>query len=281
MLTAIPRRTLLTAVLVLLIAPGCGEDKNDIVDPGQDAAITQIDWHTSGGGDLHFQVTSANPNDPMSPDYEVVVQQCSFQQMDLRIELTPQDGDVYTLVNGIFEGSVKVGDHTFVPSGDTGTWTSISLNFDEGDPETIANIDTQSILGQLYQFVHTLATAALLEPSITQLNWDTSGGGDLHFSIVPNAASYRIDVEQYSFQPMELTIDLTPQDGAVFTLVDDIFNERVDVNDYTFVPGGATGTWTSITLVYSEGEPDEIDNIDMSTDMGGLYQFVRDAAEAQ
>ena len=48
-----------------------------------------------------------------------------------------------------------------------------------------------------------------------------------------------------------------------------------------FVPGGATGTWTSITLVYSEGEPDEIDNIDMSTDMGGLYQFVRDAAEAQ
>jgi hypothetical protein len=116
------------------------------------------------------------------------------------------------------------------------------------------------------------------EPPIVQLDWDTSGGGDLHFSIAPNASNYLIEVSQFSFEPIEYAIDLTPQDGAVFALVDDVFNEHVDVNDSTFVPGDdPTGTWTSITLFRSEGEPEEIDNIDTGSAFGDLYQFVYDA----
>ena len=108
---------------------------------------------------------------------------------------------------------------------------------------------------------------------IQALVWDTTGGGDLHFSAVKAGSGYQIAVTQRQFSPANRAIQLDATSSA-YRLVDDIFAGRHDVRNDTFVPDGATGTWTTITLVYADNHSETVKNIDASGDLGELYRFV-------
>jgi hypothetical protein len=112
------------------------------------------------------------------------------------------------------------------------------------------------------------------DQEIQSLVWETTGGGDLYFSIVRVNPDYQISVTRHQFAAASLTIPLTSADAAVYRLVDDIFSGHRDVRDDTVVPQGMTGSWTSITLVYADGHRDTVSNISAAGDLGQLCRFV-------
>jgi hypothetical protein len=109
---------------------------------------------------------------------------------------------------------------------------------------------------------------------IQALLWDTTGGGDLHFSAVKASSDYQIVVTQKQFSAVNLTIRLTATDTTAYQLVTDIFAGHRDIRNDTFVPNGPTGTWTSITLMYADGRTDVVHSIEASGELGQLYSFV-------
>ena len=119
-----------------------------------------------------------------------------------------------------------------------------------------------------------VATACGSHGEIQALVWDTTGGGDLHFSAVKASLDYQIVVTQRQGSTPNLTIRLTAADTVAYQLLDDIFAGRRDVRNDTFAPHGATGTWTSITLMYADGHSDAVHNIEASGELGQLYGFV-------
>ena len=138
------RARLIAALLILAAVAGCDDDADLI-------PITQFDWDTSGGGDLHFTVVPAEGPDP---GYWIDVTQRVFRPADHRIALTPEHGDVHALVSDVFERRLDIHDHTFTPKGPTGTWTSIVQWFESGESEIIRNVRVQSALGKLYSLVY-------------------------------------------------------------------------------------------------------------------------------
>jgi hypothetical protein len=105
--------------------------------------------------------------------------------------------------------------------------------------------------------------------------WDTAGGGDLHFTVIAASPDFQIVVTGREGKTPNVTIRLTSADGAVYRLVDDILSGRRDIRRDTFEPKGATGTWTSITLVYSDGSRETVKNIDTQGELRQLYSFVQ------
>jgi hypothetical protein len=109
---------------------------------------------------------------------------------------------------------------------------------------------------------------------IEGLSWNTNGGGDLHFGIVKNGKDYQINVTRYNFMTLDETITLDSNTENIYGLVNDIFNERHDLNNDTFSPSGETGSFTSITLIYSNDNKVTIKNINSESILLFLRLFV-------
>jgi hypothetical protein len=114
------------------------------------------------------------------------------------------------------------------------------------------------------------------EADVEGIYWNTSGGGDLHFFIVRHGQDYEIDVTQYDGEIVLKTITLDSSTEDVYNLVDDIFHERHDIKSDTFTPSGETGTWTSITLIYSNINCVTVKNISSTSILNTIYEFVTD-----
>ena len=109
---------------------------------------------------------------------------------------------------------------------------------------------------------------------IAKLRWDTSGGGDLHFTVIPVGDGYGVDVSSYDFHDVSKSLKITPQNSEVFSTVDGIFKGIHDIKKDTFIPKGETGTWTSITMTYSDNREEKIENIDSTGNLALIYDFV-------
>jgi hypothetical protein len=114
---------------------------------------------------------------------------------------------------------------------------------------------------------------------IEKIIWETKGGGDLYFSIERVDDQFKISIERQAFQAVHRTVILTDKDLTVYDLVEDIFEDRLKIHDYTFTPVGTTGSWTTITLIFSDRPELEIENIKATDDeLRILYNFVRESA---
>lgn len=115
------------------------------------------------------------------------------------------------------------------------------------------------------------------EGEIETFIWETTGGGDILFSIIQVAEGFEISIERNNFQTVDVIVMLTPaMDTDVYGLVEDIFDKTINMYDFVITPIGETGTWTTITLMFSGDETREIENIDASDeDLKMLYDFVK------
>lgn len=117
------------------------------------------------------------------------------------------------------------------------------------------------------------------EGDLEKFIWETKGGGDLYFSIERVDNQFKISIERQAFQAVHRTVILTDKDLTVYDLVEDIFEDRLKIHDYTFTPAGTTGSWTTITLIFSDKPELEIENIKATDDeLRILYNFVRESA---
>lgn len=114
------------------------------------------------------------------------------------------------------------------------------------------------------------------EGTIEALVWETTGGGDARFIIEKINDYYEIRVERIEGDPVDITIPLSQDDLEVYSQVDDIFKAVIDLHDYTYTSVGETGTWTTITLQFSDDATLEVGDIDPSSELNLLYHFVRE-----
>lgn len=111
------------------------------------------------------------------------------------------------------------------------------------------------------------------DTEIVKIIWETMGGGDIKFEIIKIDNYFQIRVTRYEFKKINKTLLLTSESKNVYDLVHNIFDKKMDVYDKTSIPGGPTGTWTSITLIYSEDKKVTITNINGRL-LHILYDFV-------
>ncbi len=111
---------------------------------------------------------------------------------------------------------------------------------------------------------------------IKEMIWETSGGGELWFTVKRKGVDFTISVESYSYESIDKIILLTDNDPDVYDLVNDIFDQVLHLDDYTFTPQGTTGTWTTITLIYGDNSEVEFNNIRSWDDLSLLYHYVED-----
>lgn len=109
---------------------------------------------------------------------------------------------------------------------------------------------------------------------IMGLIWETRGGGDIRFTVERACKNFRITIERYRFKSIDAVITLTDKDLEVYELVKGIFEKTINIHDYTFFPQGLTGTWTTITLIFSGNRKVEIEKVDPFGKLRILYDFV-------
>jgi len=119
----------------------------------------------------------------------------------------------------------------------------------------------------------------VLKGEIDKLIWETSGGGSIKFTVVREGHDYRVHLESHRFSEQDVDLVLTSNDGKAYEVVEAIFTKRLNLQDDTFTPEGATGTWTSITLVSVDGNEQKFDNISTQGDLRELYHFVAAATK--
>ena len=118
------------------------------------------------------------------------------------------------------------------------------------------------------------------DEDIEEFIWETNGGGDILFSITRVDDQFKLSIERYNFQSVDVVIMLTDKDLEVFGLVKNIFNEIINMYDYTFTPEGCTGTWTQIILKFTGNQELEIENIKATdAELRILYDFAKENTE--
>lgn len=127
----------------------------------------------------------------------------------------------------------------------------------------------------------TSCSAPTFEGEIAKLIWETSGGGEIRFTVEPTGDDYHVHVESCGFKEQDVDLTLTPSDGQAFDVVKAIFTKQRNIHDDAFTPRGATGSWTSITLVGADGHEVEIENISTGGDLGTLYDFAAAGVEPE
>ena len=162
---------------------------------------------------------------------------------------------------------------------------SITLVDDSGHQKQWDDLRPDGELRPVYDFVvkavkKSKPPAASTHPyQVDKLNWDTNGGGSLHFSVTPDQDQFKIHVTDYHFKVSPLDLFLTADDGTVYATVKSIFDKQRDLQKDTFTPEGLTGTWTTITLLDLDQNKTEFKNISASGgELREVYDFVANAA---
>ena len=108
------------------------------------------------------------------------------------------------------------------------------------------------------------------------LNWTTSGGGDIQFSIVENAnCQFSIHVTQYLLQPIDRTITLTASsDAAEYLFVSQVFSGYAVLQSSG---SSAIGSYTTIGMTASGSTATYSNPVisgDTSDKLSTLYQYI-------
>jgi hypothetical protein len=85
--------------------------------------------------------------------YKITVERYDFRTVNRIIALADKDNKAYGLVQDIFARSIDLYNYRFVQKGLTGTWTEITLIYEDRHETVINRIDATGDLNILYQFV--------------------------------------------------------------------------------------------------------------------------------
>ena len=224
-------------------------------------AVADMRWRTTGGGQISFDVTRDGEG------FLFHVTEKDFREIDATRRLLPGPDEAYRLLEAIFDGTLEVRDETFEPRGSSGSWTTITLIDSEGEELVVPNVRAWGRLGVVADFAAGATTAG--GPSegggpvehhspmapVALLKWRTTGGGNIAFDVTRDGEDFVFHLTERDFGEVDATRRLSPgSDDEAYGLLEAIFDGKLDLRTETFEPKGATGSWTTITLVDLQGE---------------------------
>lgn len=125
------------------------------------------------------------------------------------------------------------------------------------------------------------------QPQYDRLEWSTSGGGDLHFSVKKDGGNFYLERTRRQFHPAPLVVQLTaqstqPQEKKIHALLTDLFSNppvaKLPKKDDGLRDGAlaAAGTWTSVSMSQSNGKKKPVAAVvdELDDRLQSLYQYV-------
>ena len=112
--------------------------------------------------------------------------------------------------------------------------------------------------------------------TMSALSWESTGSGQLRFTLTPSGNDYSIHITSYHSQAIDQTIMLTSGETDLYPFLNQLFQGALTVaSDGS---AGATGSWTTITLTTANSTASEYTapmiTGSNSDSFDSLYQFV-------
>ena len=119
-----------------------------------------------------------------------------------------------------------------------------------------------------------------------KISWNTSGGGDLHFSIentMGATPAFEIRITQESFRQSTKEFQMTADAGPLFKNLRALFMGTLALDSHPPSPGMMTGTWSSVTLTTISGSEKTLESPSVTTPgtenlFQDLYSYVKSAS---
>ncbi len=92
--------------------------------------------------------------------------------------------------------------------------------------------------------------------AINKIEWDTSGGGNLHYILTPNAdkeGEYLIQLTAMHFQTRQEQIVIPADEVRLHNRIDALFGGRLKITEQTMDPNARTGSFSQVTLYNALG----------------------------
>jgi preprotein translocase subunit SecD len=113
-----------------------------------DTKIISLKFDTSGGGDIQFKISPANN------EYKINITRYQFASVIREINVSKNTNtELHELLNKIFSKEIDIRNEVYEPGGSTGTWTSVTVNYDTQEAVEIPNIDVNNRLKLLYNYI--------------------------------------------------------------------------------------------------------------------------------
>ncbi len=104
------------------------------------------------------------------------------------------------------------------------------------------------------------------------MQWETTGGGAVTFSVDRNGQDYNVHVTSYQAKDRDDRFTITAESGAVYQAISAVMQDQgmISVN----APGGPpTGSWT--TLRFSDGErASAFEDVIVEDDLRVIFDYV-------
>jgi hypothetical protein len=85
-----------------------------------------------------------------------------------------------------------------------------------------------------------------------EMLWETSGGGQVTFSVRRNDSGFDVHVTSYGYDDHDDRFAITPDAGEVYSALVRVMQDQRRIRRHKPLPGETTGTWTK--LQFSDGE---------------------------
>jgi len=124
-------------------------DRNGSTDLTNDKTkIISINFDTTGGGDIQFEIS------PTNSEYKINVTRYRYTSASAEIIISESTNtEVHGLLGKLFSKEIDIQDEVYKPEGQTGTWTTVIVNYDTQESVKLANVSVNNRLSVLYNYI--------------------------------------------------------------------------------------------------------------------------------
>lgn len=112
------------------------------------AKIISIDFNTTGGGDVQFKIS------PVNSEYKINIIRYRYASASVETGVSENTNtELYGLLSKIFSEEIDIRDEVYKPEGQTGTWTTVIVNYDTQEAVKVTNVSVVNRLRVLYDYI--------------------------------------------------------------------------------------------------------------------------------
>tara|TARA_B100000809_G_scaffold263252_2_gene316049 strand:- start:798 stop:1256 length:459 start_codon:yes stop_codon:yes gene_type:complete len=133
---------------LLLVSCKTLDNKSSTDLTNDKAKIISINFNTTGGGDIQFKIS------PTNSEYKINIIRYRYTSASVEISISENTNtELHGLLSKIFSKEIDIRDEVYKPEDPTGTWTTVTVNYDTQEAVKITNVVVNNKLSVLYDYI--------------------------------------------------------------------------------------------------------------------------------